>query len=576
MGGRLSIIASITLMVGVTVLIAGSGMYCFSERRVTNLYSAEKHRQIEALTGNIANSIKDYLAADDSQGLTQFVGKIIRDKEEIQFCVIRDSSGRVVFDSTLGHIGENFDPHREKWGENIRIIDKTVKSGTIKLGFLYIGYTIDPPVEAERAKNFVYVGKFIAAGVENLIKEYDFVHVGLLINYIGKAYPDILYITVYDRDRNVFDEYLKDKNIKPPTGKIEALSFSANSLKPVLVQKYRSANSVALDITALAQSDGETAGFVRLGYSMEGLAGEIKKQQVALILTGIFFLLAGVVFSLVIASRVSGPVRKISNAAHAVGRGDLGVKVEVHSGGRELRELAANFNEMVAGLRERDRIRDTFSKYVSKQVALELLSDPGKISLGGDRKDVVTLFCDICDFTAMSEKDPPEKVVEMLNDFFSEMVPIIFKYDGTLDKYMGDAFMAVFGSPLAVENAVDKALTCSIDIQNKMILLNDKWEKEGRRTFRIGIGLNYGPAISGNIGYEERMEYTVIGDSVNVASRMEKLTRKYDSNIIVTENLLNHATKKFKNRHLGRIQVKGKDEFIEIYEIVTDDSLRSV
>jgi adenylate cyclase len=205
---------------------------------------------------------------------------------------------------------------------------------------------------------------------------------------------------------------------------------------------------------------------------------------------------------------------------------------------------------------------------VSKQVAQEILANPDMVSIGGTRKDVVTLFCDVRGFTSMSETEPAEKVVEMLNTFFGEMVPIIFKYEGTLDKYIGDAFMAVFGSPVAVENAADKAVECAIQIQNRMREMNEKWKSEGKMTFGVGVGLNFGSAISGNIGYEERMEYTVIGDSVNVAARVEKLTRKYDAGIIATQDLIERTSGKFLSRRLDRLQVKGKNEFIEIFEIL--------
>ncbi len=564
---KFSLVTEISLMVAISIFVVAISIYMITSRRIETQYKAERQKQFTVLAENITNSIKDFLASDQREEMTQAVGKLIQDREDLQLCLVTNDRGEVVFNSTLKKLGRKYNPAGESWGAKAQFLERDIKSGTLQLGRLVLIYTIPSPVESERERNFVQIGKSIATGIGTLIREFDLYHVGQLIKRIGKSYPDVLYITVYDSSGAIFDEYRREEKAGPPGGKVGELAESVNLLKPVLVQRYAGRGADALDIAVLVEDRGEKVGYVRLGYSMASLNAEMRAQQNRLWEIGLALVILGILVSLTIARRVANPIQILSGAAHEVGSGNMNVSVDIDSGGREVRELARNFNEMTKGLRERDRIRDTFSKYVSKQIAQELLDNPDKVVLGGERRDVVSLFCDIRDFTSISEQETPEKVVELLNEFFSEMVPIIFKYEGTLDKYIGDAFMAVFGSPVEVDHSADKAIECAMEIQRHMIDLNKKWADENRRNFGVGIGLNYGPAISGNIGFEERMEYTVIGDSVNVAARVEKLTRTYSANIIVTENLLKHATKNYPVKFIKKILVKGKNEHIEIYEI---------
>jgi adenylate cyclase len=169
--------------------------------------------------------------------------------------------------------------------------------------------------------------------------------------------------------------------------------------------------------------------------------------------------------------------------------------------------------------RARD-IRRMFSSYVSKRIVDELIRDPSKAKLGGDRKEITVLFSDIRGFTSFSEKHQPEEVVSLLNEYLGAMTHIVFEHEGTLDKFIGDAIMALWGAPIPHADDPDRAVQAAIAMQRAITQLNAQWKAEGRPNIGVGIGINYGDTFAGNIGSHLRLEYTVIGDAVNVASRL--------------------------------------------------------
>lgn len=179
-------------------------------------------------------------------------------------------------------------------------------------------------------------------------------------------------------------------------------------------------------------------------------------------------------------------------------------------------------------------IRAMFSSYVSPKIVTELINNPEKAKLGGERKDVTILFSDIIGFTALSERKPPEEVVDLLNEYFNEMTNIVFKWDGTLDKFVGDEIMAFWGAPADQPNHAELAVRCALNMTDKLSELQKKWKREGKEVLDCGIGINTGEVIIGNIGATgKKMDYTVMGDHVNLAARIEKLTREYNAKMIV-------------------------------------------
>lgn len=220
--------------------------------------------------------------------------------------------------------------------------------------------------------------------------------------------------------------------------------------------------------------------------------------------------------------------------------------------------------------RSRKWITSIFGKYVSPVVIDNLIKNPELINLGGEKRNITIFFSDIRGFTSISEKLKPEELVHLLNEYLTEMTSIIIKDDGLVDKYMGDAIMAFWGAPLEQPNHAEMACSSSLEMMEKLSELQKKWKKDDIPPFNIGIGLNSGNAIVGNMGSSSRFDYTAMGDNVNLASRMEGLNKIYGTNIIITEKTQKIITDKFETRKLDAVRVKGKKKPILIFELVSE------
>lgn len=218
--------------------------------------------------------------------------------------------------------------------------------------------------------------------------------------------------------------------------------------------------------------------------------------------------------------------------------------------------------------REKKYIRQTFSKFVSKSVVDELLKDPDKLKLGGEKKILTVLFSDIRGFTTISERLTPEALVEHLNEYLQAMTDIVFKYLGTLDKYVGDEIMAFWGAPIPQEDHAVLAARASVEMMRVLGELNRKWVAEGKPELHIGIGLNTGDMVVGNMGSSSRMDYTLMGDNVNLGARLEGTNKVYGTNIIISEATYEYVKDHIVARELDLIRVKGKELPVKIYELI--------
>ena len=262
----------------------------------------------------------------------------------------------------------------------------------------------------------------------------------------------------------------------------------------------------------------------------------------------------------------------------ATGETDLSPDADLHRPNGEM----ASVNMTAVPLREADgtvvgtllifedlssekRLRTTMSRYMNKEVADELLSAGGN-ALEGREQEVTILFSDIRGFTSIAEQIGPRATVSMLNEHFEEMIEIIFANGGILDKYIGDAIMALFGAPFVRPGDADRALHTACGMIRALKTHNERRTKAGELVFDIGVGLNTGSAILGNIGSPKRMEYTAIGDSVNLASRLEAATRLYNVHALVAEPTLKALTERHPVREIDLLRVKGKQEPVAVYE----------
>jgi len=218
--------------------------------------------------------------------------------------------------------------------------------------------------------------------------------------------------------------------------------------------------------------------------------------------------------------------------------------------------------------KEKRKIRKAFQFYLTKSVVDEMLKDPTKLKLGGERKICTVLFSDIRGFTTISERLSPEELVHLLNSYLTPMTNLVFKYDGTLDKYMGDAIMAIFGAPIAYPNHATRACFAALDMMAELRVLQDQWRAQNLPNIDIGIGLNTGPMAVGNMGSDSRFDYTVMGDNVNLGSRLEGINKQYGTNIIISEFTLEAAKADVYVREMDSVRVKGKKEPVRIFELM--------
>ena len=285
-----------------------------------------------------------------------------------------------------------------------------------------------------------------------------------------------------------------------------------------------------------------------------------------IILMGIVFTL-NLLLTIVISRFYSKPLLRLKDCAQNIANGNYDIRTGITTGD-ELGVLSDTFNDMAVSLQEKELMYDTFGKVVTPEIRNWLLQ--GNTNLGGETVCATVLFCDIRGFTTLSEQINPKQVVSLLNKYFSGMEQCIVKHNGIINKYIGDAIMAIFGVPLANENQALDAYKCCLDMRKKLTELNKELEAENLPSIKFGIGLHTGNVLAGNIGSNSRMEYTVIGDTVNVASRIESLCKEYDCDLLLSETTvekINNSGEAFPQlKSIGETQIRGRKTAISIYK----------
>ena len=219
--------------------------------------------------------------------------------------------------------------------------------------------------------------------------------------------------------------------------------------------------------------------------------------------------------------------------------------------------------------KEKREIRESLQNYFSPQILQAILKEPDKLKLGGQRREVTVLFSDIRSFTALAERIPPTALSAFLQEYFNEMAEAVFATDGIVDKYIGDSVMAFWGAPIEQADQADRAVRTAIDMMNRIDKFRDKWAKEGYSQVDIGIGINLGIAAIGNFGSTKRFDYTVIGDTVNAASRLQTLNKELHSNILISESVRSQLSFQVDMSDRGEVQMRGKEKPIRVFQIAT-------
>jgi adenylate cyclase len=269
--------------------------------------------------------------------------------------------------------------------------------------------------------------------------------------------------------------------------------------------------------------------------------------------------LGSLTYGLRLANAMSGALKRLSDAVGRLARDDY-VKLEPVESGDEFETLAKAFNTMVEGLHERDKLRTTFGKYMTASVMDHLLA--GAVQLGGEAITATILFADIRGFTAISEHMDARALVSLLNEYFTDMVDVVIQEDGVVDKYIGDAIMVVFGPPVTKPNDALRAVRAAVGMGRALARLNERLAKRGMKPIATGIGVHTGEVVAGNIGSERRMEYTVIGDAVNVASRLETATKELAVPILVSSDTYELVKDAVDARPVGKVAAKGRESVL--------------
>jgi len=314
---------------------------------------------------------------------------------------------------------------------------------------------------------------------------------------------------------------------------------------------------------------GERVGVLQMALRRAEVEAFLDESRLFFRLAGLSAVLAGMLLAQVIGGAVAGPVRMLAAGTRRIAAGDLAVHFDVR-GQDEVAQLAAAYNAMVAGLREREWLRDMFGRFVSQEVAEALRT--GQVRLEGENRVVSVLFCDIRGFTARSERHTPQEIVALLNEYLPVVVEAAQHHQGTVNKFGGDSTLVIYGAPRPLQESAYQAVLTALEMRANLAQLNTRLAARGEEPIRIGVGINTGVVLAGAVGPHERQEYTVIGDTVNLASRIEALNKEYPEHGILisgaTYEALGQHRAEFVFADLGELGIRGKSAPVHVWAVI--------
>jgi class 3 adenylate cyclase len=312
----------------------------------------------------------------------------------------------------------------------------------------------------------------------------------------------------------------------------------------------------------------QVLGAASVGFSTHPLDEKILAITTQSLTLALITLLIGALLTVIFSRQITRPLSDLNSVVARMSAGDLLQRVK-YTADDEIGQLGTAFNQMVVQLQEREWLRDMFGRFVSHEVADAIRT--GQVKLEGENRSVSVLFCDIRDFTDFSETHTPQEVVTLLNQFLPLVVYAAQQHGGMVNKFGGDSTLIIYGAPHDIQDSAYQAVLTALDIRYYIQQLNEKFQINGENVLRVGVGINTGVALAGAIGPNERQEYTVIGNTVNLAARIDGLNKQFPEHDILisgwTYEALDENRHKFNLKSLGTIPIRGKNEPVEIWAV---------
>ncbi|HEV8437242.1 MAG TPA: adenylate/guanylate cyclase domain-containing protein [Methylomirabilota bacterium] len=434
----------------------------------------------------------------------------------------------------------------------------------VALALVFVGFFLlrqqQQSLTVEMTKRGLTIAQNFAASAKTPLLTGDELTLAVLVKEAMKD-PDVAYAVLADNDGKILAQ-------SDPSA-VEGPIARPRDLRPLreepLIQSYTVSGRRIIDFAVPLVYSRVPVGALYLGFSQQSIDTALARARHQALYITVLMIVAGIGGAIGLATLLSRPIFRLVDGTREIAAGNLNVSLRVSSRD-EIGMLTQSFNQMARSLREKEMIKRAFTRYVAREVVEEILKDPERLVLSGERREVTVVFCDVRGFTPMSERLSPEEVVSLLNDFYTLMIETTFKHDGTLDKFMGDAVMAIFGAPIAHANHSERAVRTALAMREGIVGLNQKRAQQGKEVVAVGIGVSAGEAVAGTVGTENRMEYTVVGDSVNLAARLESNAKP--GQILISHRTWEKVSDVVDVRALGAIKVKGKGEEVEVYEVL--------
>ena len=321
-----------------------------------------------------------------------------------------------------------------------------------------------------------------------------------------------------------------------------------------------------LQVNTPLKIGNQVVAILMLNKFANPVAEAVRTNTIQVIGLTVAILLVGLALFGYISARMLRPLKNLTVAAGKVAQGDLDVTIPGPRRRDEVGRLAETFDTMLEGLRQRDFIRDTFGRYLSREVVEAVLGTPDGLKLGGEIREVTFLVSDLRGFTTLSARLPPHEVIAILNRYLERMVDIIASYRGTVDEFQGDGILAFFGAPLAAEDDQERAIACAIAMQTALLELNEEQAPRQHGALDMGIGINTGDVIVGNIGSEKRTKYGAVGSAINEAYRIESFT--VGGQILISPSVYERVRNCIEIRSIQDVQFKGLDRPVTLYDVI--------